>query len=111
MGIEDIRKLKEQAKLPKEEKAYRIPRKSAKKIAQEKDPQVKTDAADLERWFQARDKEAIGFCLHCGGKTCKGNPKYYKFSIAHLLPKRFFKSVKTHPLNWLELCYFGSSCH
>jgi 5-methylcytosine-specific restriction endonuclease McrA len=36
MGLEEIRRLKEQALLPKAKKVYQIPKKSAKKIAMEK---------------------------------------------------------------------------
>ena len=39
------------------------------------------------------------------------NDIYWKFSIAHLLPKAYVKSVRTHPDNWLELCHFGNGCH
>ena len=65
----------------------------------------------LDRWFKERRKEMTGICQHCGGKSCKDNDQYYKFSIAHLLPKNFFKSIATHPDNWIELCHFGKSCH
>jgi hypothetical protein len=66
--------------------------------------------AALERWFNDRHKEMTGRCMHCGGKSSKGTPMY-KCSIAHILPKAYFKSVATHPLNWVELCFWGQSCH
>ena len=69
------------------------------------------DYAELDRWFKERRKEMKGVCQNCGGKSCKDNDKYYKFSIAHLLPKAYFKSVATNPDNWLELCHFNNSCH
>lgn len=65
----------------------------------------------LDVWFKARRSEMTGFCANCGGKSCRDDDKYYKFSIAHLVPKSHFKSVATHPDNWLELCHFGNSCH
>lgn len=68
-------------------------------------------ADELNAWFLLKDFEAKGVCDNCGGKTCKGDKKYYKYSIAHLLPKAYFPSVATHPDNWLELCFFGNSCH
>ena len=111
---ENIRRIKEQAKLPCEKKKYTIPKKSAKKLKQEADEKTVNKASggsELDRWFQARRKEMIGHCLHCGGKSCKYSDQYFKFSIAHLLPKNLFKSVKTHPLNWIELCHFDKSCH
>ena len=70
-----------------------------------------TNNAELQRWFEDRRKEMTGFCANCGGVTSKNDDKYYKFCIAHLLPKAYVKSIATHPDNWIELCYFGKSCH
>lgn len=115
MGLDEIRRIKENAKKPKEKKVYTIPKKSAKRIAQEKESKishpVSSPNAELTRWFQDRQKEMKGICSHCGGKTLKTDSIYYRFSVAHILPKKLFKSVKTHPLNWIELCHFGNSCH
>lgn len=65
---------------------------------------------ELQRWFNDRHKEMKGSCQHCGGKSEKGR-NTYKCSVAHILPKAYFKSVATHPLNWIELCFYGKSCH
>lgn len=66
--------------------------------------------AELTRWFNDRHKEMTGRCKHCGGRTQKGQSNY-KCSIAHILPKAYFKSVATHDSNWIELCFYGKSCH
>lgn len=66
---------------------------------------------ELDAWFLMRDAEATGFCKNCGGKSCKGDEKYYKFSVAHILAKSLFPSVATHEKNSIELCFFGKSCH
>lgn len=114
MGLEYIRKLKEQAKLPKQPK----PRKPIAKVSSKKKEQQKEEKAirvsggnEMDRWFKDRRKQMGGGCLHCGGASCRNSDKYYKFSIAHILPKRLFKSVATHPLNWIELCFWNKSCH
>ena len=119
MGIEHIKAIKEAAKFPKPKKIYTIAKKSAKKIAME---QMMLDAdkvitvhrpkgsAELQRWFEERHKEMTGFCKNCGGKTQKGKENY-KNSIAHILPKSHFKSVATNEYNWIELCFYGKSCH
>lgn len=70
-----------------------------------------SEVVDLQKWFEARRREMTGFCVNCGDKTLKDDDKYYKYSIAHLLPKAYFISIKTHESNWLELCYFGKGCH
>jgi len=114
MGLEEIRKLKEQAQLPKQQKLRKpIAKKSAKKIKEEAAFKAgkSKGGQELGRWFDDRRKEMTGRCMHCGGKSCKDNNDYWLFSIAHILPKRLFKSVATHPLNWIELCYFSPSCH
>ena len=72
---------------------------------------VDSKSVELNKWFSDRAKELKGFCANCGGKTTKGNLKYERYSICHILEKSKVKSVATHPLNFIELCYFGNSCH
>jgi len=67
-------------------------------------------SAELQRWFERKHSEMKGYCKHCGGKTEKGKSTY-KCSIAHILPKAYFPSVATHEDNWIELCFYGKSCH
>lgn len=76
--------------------------------------------ASLQRWFKDRRKEMTGRCANCGGMTLRNlndgkddefNDKYYKHFAAHILQKAYFPSVATHPSNWIELCFFGNSCH
>lgn len=104
-------------KLP-ERKQYTIPKKSAKRIALEKSEKELHKAqgtseqdAELDDWFKARRKELTGTCsCGCGNSTTKNDDQKYKFSICHILPKAKFKSVATHPLNYLELS-FWDGCH
>ncbi len=65
----------------------------------------------MDRWFSDRRKEMTGLCAHCGDRSCKNSDQYFKFSICHILPKNIFKSVKNHPLNWIELCFWNKSHH
>lgn len=122
MGIDFIRQLKANAGVPKTKAPYKIPSKSAKRLKQEAEAKLATGnikgmeevikgSTELDRWFEERRTEMTGICKHCGGISCKGNDKYFKFSIAHILPKRIFKSVATHPQNWIELCFWSPSCH
>jgi|ERR1700743_503249 len=122
MGLDEIRRLKDDKDKPKEKKVYKIPKVSEKRQKQiEVDGKVRATAkkmtksvsgtAELNRWFIERRLEMKGHCLHCGARSCKDDDNYFKFSIAHILPKRIFKSVSTHPLNWIELCFWGNSCH
>jgi len=107
MSIESIRALKLAASLPKQKKTYSIPKKSAKRIAQE----MNADNDELLQWFKERRKELSGFCKNCNGKTMKDDDAKFHYSIAHILPKAYFPSVATHPKNFIELCFYGQSCH
>lgn len=111
MSIENIRRLKEQAKLPKVKTAYRIPRQSEKKkkqLAEEKELQ-KINGDTKEQWYDDRMKENIPVCMNCGMEAnWLLQPEYEKIwraCQAHILPKRKtqFPSVATHPLNHLVL--------
>jgi len=61
MGLSEIRKLKEQALLPKAKKVYQIPKKSAKKIAMEKlEQKVEIVKPKKAGWFDAERVELDG---------------------------------------------------
>jgi hypothetical protein len=123
MGLEEIRRLKQEAGIPKKAKVYTIPKKSAKRIKQ--DILAKGDDNALDVWFEDRKKELTGKCKHCGGRTWvepkgrigendmtyRNDKEFYRHCIAHILPKAYFPSVATHPLNYIELCFWGNNCH
>ena len=77
---------------------------------QERREAEKEDKKLGDAWFKARHKEMKGKCIVCGGPTCKGMSEF-KNSIAHLFPKAIFKSIKWNKNNWIELCFYGKSCH
>lgn len=92
-----------------------IPKISAKKKAEnalEKEARGGGDS-ELDVWFEDRRREMTGRCALCNGRSEKGNDDTYRRSIHHLLDKKptLFPSVATHPDNWLELCFYGNSCH
>lgn len=102
-----------------------LPKKAGKGIAKKSAKRIEKEAAEKKSasvegvdnkqdlWFTERRKEMTGRCVFCGGKTEKNNDVTYRNSVAHLLAKRksMFRSVATHPDNWLELCFYGNSCH
>jgi len=71
---------------------------------------INSGGSELDRWFNDRHIEMTGTCMHCGGVTEKGKPTF-RCSVAHLFPKAYFKSVSTNPDNYIELCFYGKSCH
>jgi hypothetical protein len=120
MGLEEIRKLKEQAKLPKQPKPRRaIAKKSEKKLKQEAEEKeilketeklgLSTGIPDQEQWFEDRMRESLPVCMNCGLEAnWLLQPEYKKIwraCQAHILPKRKaqFPSVATHPLNHMVL--------
>lgn len=101
----------EQADKAKKRTAARFAGTKVRNLVEENlDIKAPKDYAELDRWFKDRQKEMTGRCLHCNGKT-EAYTKLFKCSIAHILPKAYFKSVATHPDNWIELCFYGKSCH
>lgn len=67
---------------------------------------------ELDKWFDdiKRHETRItgyGICMEC--KQCF-SLSYFRHATAHLLPKKLFKSVATHPLNYLILGA-GCGCH
>lgn len=125
MGLEEIRKLKQQADiksesqagLPKPDKTYRgIAKKSQKKLAQEAAAKDEAGDTDLVKWFRKKMETSQAICENCGkfaGWIKK--PEYKKLwhsSQAHILPRAIFESVKCHPLNHVVLFPgFSQACN
>lgn len=118
MGLEELRRIRAERDLPKPKKQYRIPKKSAKKLRQEKEEKELMKQAremgkpldgDLDQWFEDRMRESLPVCMNCGMEAnWLLQPEYKKIwraCQAHILPKRktMFPSVATHPMNHMVL--------
>jgi len=106
MGLEEIRKMKEQAGMPKVKQQYVIPKKSAKKLEKEKNEREERgdNNTDLQKWFKARIKYSMkGVCEETGLKTETHVYQYAIMSCCHILEKRNCPSVMYHPQNFIEL--------
>lgn len=113
MGVEEIRRIKEEARQPKVKKKYVIPKKSKKKVAQEAEEKKLQGDDDtlMEQWFKARRKELTGTCqCGCGKPSQKKDDTFFRGSCCHLFPKAIFESVMYHPLNCIERAMMGG-CH
>lgn len=107
--LEQLRKAREKKVKAPYKGIQKVSKKTAARRAEEKknaDPDE-----SLNAWFLERRKDMTGICDHCGGPSCRDDNDWFRSSIAHILPKRFFKSVATHPCNWIELCFWGNNCH
>lgn len=101
----------------KEKKSYSIPKKSAKRAAKEKEQKAAGQSKpasklELDVWFSviANKHSIAGAFCHCMECNALIPPKFIRHATAHLLPKKLFKSVATHPLNYLILGA-GCGCH
>jgi hypothetical protein len=109
VSIDNIRRLKFEANLPKPAKVYSIAKKSKKRIEREKKMLLNDD--NYDGWFEERRKNLVGVCqCGCGEKSQKKDDTYYRHCICHIFPKRLFKSVATHPMNFVERAFWGG-CH
>lgn len=91
----------------KEKKSYAIP-----KVSEKRKKKVDGQAlVGLNEWFAAIEQRYFskGFanCMECGDVI---PVVFARAATAHLLPKKLFKSVATHPLNYLILGA-GCGCH
>jgi 5-methylcytosine-specific restriction endonuclease McrA len=93
-------------------KVYTIPKKSMKRVAQEKlEKELRGDNdTELQRWFKTKIKYSTGHCSECNCKVEKNVYQYAVMTVAHLLAKNdnCCPSVKTHPQNFIILC---PDCH
>jgi hypothetical protein len=113
MGLKEIQELKENIrankgkKIPK--KVYYIPKKSTKKIAAEKAEKESrgNSETDLQKWYNYIMKNEEPICWETGDPINKNDQLGWHGSIAHILPKKKFDSVKTHPLNYVILKMWG----
>lgn len=84
---------------------------TATRIIKYRNETIQKNKEELWDWFKERRKEMKGKCSHCGNPSSKKDDDKFHFSIAHILPKSLFPSIATHPDNWIELCFWGNSCH
>jgi len=101
--------------LPKEAVAKK--KKPIKKISDKRLAEIKLNVGeqnkiDLENWFngiEIKEFKNGGYCrcMECGEFIYRD---YARHATAHLLPKKIFKSIATHPLNYLILGA-GCGCH
>ena len=92
-------------------KAHATIEDTAKRMLKYRNETIELNKEELWDWFKLRRKEMTGICAHCGNPSTKKDDDKFHFSIAHILPKSLFPSVSNHPDNWVELCFWGNSCH
>ena len=109
--IEERRNMKLFGKPAKEEKKYVIAKKSEKRLKQEAEQKESGKDVALDKFYEVARKKLTGVCqCGCGKKSSKDDDKFYRSSICHVFPKSKFKSVATHPMNFVERAIWGG-CH
>jgi len=88
-----------------------IAKKSAKKIQEEKEEKKQRNGedSDLVKWYAKIMQEEPGKCWETGEKIDKKDKMGWHGSIAHILSKKDYPSVKTHPLNYMILKMWGGT--
>lgn len=112
MGLEFLQQLKANRGIPKEKKKYVLPKKSAKKLAQEKvekEQRSEGQQTELQKWYERIMQSEMPICWETGEKIDTGDKLGWHGSIAHILPKDLFDSVKTHPMNYMILKMWGGT--
>lgn len=92
------------------------PRKTLNSSSLKNREKRKAQRAGLPEFFKnaIEELEKNPRCVNCG---CVINTSYEPIrNIAHILPKSKYKSVMTHPLNWVPLCAakdhsISNDCH
>ncbi len=97
-------------KQEKPKKPYRIPKKSAKKIAQELEFKEAGLPSELQKWYEGIMAREDKQCWNCGESLAHYNKQDWHACIAHVLPKSIFPSVSTHRLNYMILGKW-CNCH
>lgn len=108
--LEERRNQKLNGKPEKPKKAYSIPKKSAKKLAQEKENKRSGGKSELQKWYDKIMKTEDKQCWNCGQSLSNYNNEDWHACIAHVIPKSTFPSVSTHPLNYMILGKW-CNCH
>jgi len=84
---------------------------SDKKAAEMKDAKAVGGDSEMDKFFVAMRKRMVGTCqCGCGRKSSMREDDHYRASICHIFPKRIFKSIAVHELNWVER-NFWEGCH
>ena len=97
-AADNIRRIKEQASLPKQPKIRKpiakVSEKKKKQLQEEKYVNKSKGGSELSRWFDSRRNEMTGKCDHCQGKTSKDSDKYYSAYTS----EKSFQKCKNAPI-------------
>src|SRR5574338_95824 len=95
MGVESIRKLKEEALLPKKKKVYFIPKISKKKQKRDKEERDARNGEDteLQKWYKRIIASEEWVCWNCNADLGILSRDEMFSCVAHVLPKSIFPSV------------------
>ena len=88
-----------------------IAKMSAKKKKELEEKKENSGDGGLDKFFERNRKKMVGVCqCGCARKSSKTEDDFYRSSIAHIFPKKTFKSIATNDFNWVER-NFWDGCH
>lgn len=88
-----------------------IAKKSAKKLEQEKAEKKERggESTNLQKWYEKIMQNEPGKCWETDVNINRMDKLGWHGSVAHILGKRDFPSVATHPQNYMILCMWNGS--
>lgn len=106
--LEERRNMKLFGKKPDEKKPYSIPKQSEKKKKEIEEAKAAGTDKEMDKFFNEQRPKMTGVCqCGCGEKSQKKDDTFFRHCICHIFPKSVFKSIATHPLNWVERKFWG----
>lgn len=109
--LEERRRFIEAGRPLKEKKKYVIPKVSEKRQKKLDEQKLVNTDKPIDAFFERNRKRMVGVCqCGCARKTSKHEDDFYRSSIAHIFPKRIFKSIACNDYNWVER-NFWDGCH
>lgn len=112
MGAESIRRIKEDALLPKKKKVYFIPKVSKKRRQSDREEKEHRNGEDTEqqKWYKAIIASEDRVCWNCNADLSRLSRDEMFSCVAHVLPKSIFPSVAMHHHNYMILGRY-CNCH
>jgi len=108
MGLAELQLIRQRRETIVPKKIYSIKKISDRKANRIKQNQENGSDKDMDRFFERMRKRLIGTCqCGCAEPSQKKDDTFYRNCICHIFPKRIFKSIATHDLNWVERSFWN----
>lgn len=91
-----------------EKKKYSLKPVGEKRKAKLEEQKNSGSDSAVDLFYEKMRPRMIGTCqCGCAEKSQKTDDTFFRHCICHIFPKRIFKSIATHELNWVERTFCG----